>query len=122
MVLIVLSVLMHVAGALVAFSVYLDAQALVRNRVTVARKPLVVYRGAVKTLMLAIYVGYLSQQVWGVVFPRGLTAFGTAMVFFLIGLEWVVTWYVDRNEYYQLVRGEANRMLEKVEDLDSGSG
>ena len=118
----VLAVLIHLAGALAAVGVFQDAWALMSDRVTATRRPLLIYRGAVKTMLLIIYTNYVATEFWGSIFPRGLTAFGTALVFFLIGLEWVVTWHVDRSEYYQLLKGEAVRALEKVEELGAAEG
>lgn len=110
---IILRVMIHMAGTLVFLAAMADGWALATGRVTAARRPLYYYRGFVKTLLLAIYLDYVFREVWGANgLPDGLTSFGTVMVFFLIGLEWVLTWVVDRYEYTQVLKAEANRLTE----------
>jgi hypothetical protein len=103
-----LGLIIHTAGILVLIGIVLDAWSLFRGEITVARQPLYIYRGAVKTMVFGIYVNYLVKEVWqqpGL--PDGLTTFGTAMVFLFIGLDWMVAWLVDRAEYHQVLKSEA---------------
>lgn len=98
----------------ILFGVANTVYSLSSSQVTVIRKPLAWYRLAIKLTLALIVVNYVYEQVLGVTgLPRGLTTFGTVIVFLLIGFHWAIEDFVDRREYHQLLRVEAEHQLEQ---------
>lgn len=104
--------MIYASGLLILFGVGNSIWSLVTHQVTVARLPLLWYRLATKTTLALIVANYVVREIFRVDgLPRGLTAVGTVLVLLLIGLDWAVEDFVDRWEYRQIIRSEAEKRL-----------
>lgn len=107
-------IMVHLVGLCIAFSVCNVIWSLVQRQVTTARRPLTFLRLGMQLTLLLLYVNYWIREIWGREgLPRGLTAIGTVMVFLLVAIDGIVSEYVNRNEYRQLLRIQAEHEMEQ---------